>query len=73
MQNGVETFKILEDEPKTKRIPVLFLSALAQDVNTFKYDQEVKQNYKILGKPFDMRQILAAIEQLLINPENDAR
>jgi len=61
---GEEVAAKLREDPKTKNIPVIFLSAL------FSKEDEVENGYvfgdeKMFTKPYEMGKLLTAIEKLL--------
>ena len=63
--DGFETFRILQDNTKTKDIPVIFLTAKAQK-------REVERGLQLgafgyLTKPFDSMKLNEEIETLLAN------
>ena len=61
---GEEVAAKLREGPKTRNIPIIFLSAL------FSKKDEVEKGYifsneKMFAKPYDMEKLLTTIEQLL--------
>jgi len=62
--SGEEVATKLRKDPKTKNIPIIFLSAL------FSKTDKIEKGYafsgkKMFAKPYDMEKLLTAIEELL--------
>ena len=63
---GEEVATKLREDPKTKNIPIIFLSALfsKKEVNEVEKGH-VFDDVKMFAKPYDMEKLLTAIEELL--------
>jgi len=61
---GEEVAVKLRKDPKTKDIPIIFLSALFSAKNEVERGH-VFDNEKMLAKPYDMKKLLTMIEELL--------
>lgn len=64
-QDGVETYHALQQDPATKGIPVIFLTALAEDVALTKKSLELERSCAILGKPYQPQELIREIELAL--------
>lgn len=64
-QDGVETYHSLNRDPKTKEIPVIFLTALAERVSLTKHGLELGKSYAILGKPYRADELIQEIQGAL--------
>ena len=62
--DGEEVVAKLKHDSKTKDIPIIFLSALFSKTEGLKKDTTSVGN-AVLAKPYDMEQLLVAIEKLL--------
>ena len=63
-EDGTLTYDALKENPKTKAIPVVFLSGLAKDFIHTREDG-MGGRYFILGKPFSPRQLLRIIRKAM--------
>ena len=71
-KSGFEACRELKENPKTSAIPIILLTAIAQTDPTRDWSKESPAD-KFMAKPFQMKELLAAIEQLLgIPPGNTA-
>ena len=74
-QDGIEVYKILKSDPSTQTIPVLFLTAMAGSggmtgrsielLASFKHGVHLEGKYAVMGKPYDPKDLIAAIRGLL--------
>jgi len=62
--DGEEVVAKLKHDSKTKDIPIIFLSALFSKTEALKKNTTSVGN-AVLAKPYDMEQLLVAIEKLL--------
>jgi two-component system alkaline phosphatase synthesis response regulator PhoP/two-component system response regulator VicR len=62
--NGFETLKELQLNPKTRSIPVIMLTAKAQDSDVFKGWQSGVSAY--LTKPFNPKELLIFVDRIFI-------
>ena len=71
-QGGIETYHALRQEPATRDIPVIFLSALAQGLVSFK---DLEKNFEVVAKPYDPEKLMRIIQKVLGEParENQGR
>ena len=60
--NGWQFGQLVKDTPKTRKIPIIFLSAMVQAEGRSENDQP--GDY-LLAKPFDAEKLLSAIKTLL--------
>ena len=63
-KSGFEACRELKANPKTSAIPIILLTAIAQTDPTRDWSKESPAD-KFMAKPFQMKELLAAIEQLL--------
>ena len=72
--DGFETLKKLRADDKSKEIPVIMLTAKAQDADIFKGWSSGVDSY--LTKPFNPRELLAFVDRIFQSlehpPEDDA-
>ncbi len=61
-KDGFETLKELQANPKTKDIPVIMLTAKAQDADIFKGWASGVSSY--LTKPFNPRELLTFVDRI---------
>jgi CheY-like chemotaxis protein len=64
---GFDACRYLKEDPKTKAIPVILLSAAAQTDPTRDWTKDSPAD-KFMAKPFQMKDLLSAIESLLKIP-----
>ncbi len=60
--SGKDVFKMLKQDPKTKSVPVLILTA---KTDALKWDEELKCCDKFMKKPFDNKELLSEVKKLL--------
>lgn len=63
-KSGFDACRELKENPKTAAIPVILLTAVAQVDPTHDWSKESPAD-KFMAKPFQMRELMAAIESLL--------
>lgn len=63
-KSGFEACRELKENPKTAAIPVILLTAIAQSDPNHDWAKETPAD-KYMAKPFQMRDLIAAIESLL--------
>lgn len=63
-KSGFEACQDLKQDPATAAIPVILLTAVAQVDPNHKWEQDCKAD-RFMAKPFQMKELLAAIESLL--------
>lgn len=63
-KSGFEACQELKSDPKTSAIPIILLTAAAQ-VDPSRDWSKASSAEKFMPKPFQMKELLAAIEQLL--------
>lgn len=63
-KDGIETYHALEQDPSTKPIPVIFLSALGQNIASNRVNKEVV-SYAIVGKPYKSEDLIQEIQRAL--------
>src|SRR5262245_44275323 len=63
-RSGFDACRYLKENPKTKSIPVILLTAVPQMDPTRDWKKEAPAD-RFMAKPFQMRDLLAAIESLL--------
>jgi len=66
-KSGFEACRELKQNPKTKPIPVILLTAVAQTQPNHDWASESPAD-KFMAKPFQMKELLAAIESLMGMP-----
>ncbi len=74
-KDGIEIYKTLREDPSTDAIPVLFLTAVAasgpmtqQSIDLIaaqKHGVRLEGKYAVMGKPYDPKDLIAAIRGLL--------
>ena len=62
--SGFDACRYLKEDPKTKDIPVILLTAVPQTGPTRDWAKEAPAD-KFMAKPFQMKDLLAAIESML--------
>lgn len=62
--DGGEVAAKLKEHPSTRSIPVIFLTALLTKTEEYQGNHTVSRNITF-AKPFDMRELLARIKELL--------
>lgn len=69
-KNGMETLKALKANPETNELPIVMLTAKAQDADVLKGWQSGVDCY--LCKPFNPMELLTFVQRILeFNPEED--
>lgn len=68
--DGFEALKKLKENPDTRDIPVIMLTAKAQDADVFRGWQSGADLY--LTKPFNPAELLSFVKRLLANQETPA-
>lgn len=64
--DGTATFNLLNQEPTTTNIPVIFLTATINKAEEEQLKSRLGEPYvTLLAKPFDSKQVLLKIEQLI--------
>ncbi len=63
--DGVETFHALKKDPQTQKIPVIFLTVLAQNIELTKHNLGVGDSYAILSKPYHPQELIGEIRRAL--------
>ena len=74
-EDGIKVYHDLRQDPQTQSIPVLFLTALAENsalterslelMALAKHGLELDQYFVVMGKPYDPQQLLQEIRRLL--------
>ncbi len=67
--NGFDVLKRLQSNPHTQEIPVIMLTAKAQDADIFKGWQSGVSSY--LTKPFNPRELLTFVERIFQSLESE--
>ena len=62
--DGAEAKKILKDEPSTKKIPVIFLTALITKKEEISSGHKIGDNF-FIAKPYDYEELLRQIKRHL--------
>jgi DNA-binding response OmpR family regulator len=62
-QDGTETYEDLLQKGFSRKTPVIFLTALASGITASR--PEVQDKYILIGKPFDGKDIVVIVKQLL--------
>jgi len=65
VMDGVELAKILRDDPKTRNIPVIFLTALGVKRNDSGYS--LSGTDIVFAKPYDFKELVGKVGELLRN------
>ena len=65
--NGIETCKIIKDNPKTKNVPVIFVTANSEDINLIDAFEAGGTDY--VRKPVNETDLLARIKATLTQQE----
>lgn len=63
-KDGIETYHALEQDPLTKPIPAIFLTALGQNIASNRVNKELV-SYAILGKPYKSEDLIQEIRRAL--------
>ena len=63
-EDGTQTYRALKEDPDTKAIPIVFLSALAQGMTQAQKDGMGGQ-YVVLGKSYSLDELLRTVQQAL--------
>lgn len=66
--DGVEIYHALMQDPVTKGVPVIFLTALARNISLTKHSLELGESYAILGKPYNPQELLQEIQRAVGDP-----
>ena len=64
-KDGIETYHALKQDPSTRKIPIIFLSALARNTAPTQHNLGPEEGYAILGKPYQSEELLQAIHRVL--------
>jgi len=64
-QDGVETYHSLKQTSATKEIPIIFLTALSQNISLTKHSLDLGSSYAILGKPYQPTELIREIRLAL--------
>ena len=67
-QDGVETYHALRQDPATKTIPVIFLTALVQNILITQKSLDLGGSYAILGKPYRCEELIREVRKALGEP-----
>ena len=67
-QDGVETYRVLREDPATEQIPVIFLTALSQNVSVTQKNLNLGAGYDILGKPYRAEELIEKVRSALGDP-----
>ncbi|MBI3616446.1 MAG: response regulator [Candidatus Omnitrophica bacterium] len=70
-QDGVETYHTLREDPITQRIPVIFLTALSQDISVTQKSLDLTESYAILGKPYRAAELIQKVRTALGEPMDE--
>ena len=68
VKDGMTTMGDLQAGPKTKDIPVIFLTAMGQDKNVF--DGWSAGAWAYITKPFNPREVLAFVDRIILGKRN---
>ena len=71
-RDGIQVYAALRQEPATKEVPVLFLTALSGGLEPLK-DLNPGGSYWMFGKPYQPEQLMKAIEEALGESEIEIR
>lgn len=65
-QSGVRTYRDMKDDPELRRIPMVVITALGEDMHTFmKRRRQLPEPEGFMAKPIDQQKLLEMIEKLL--------
>ncbi len=64
-QDGVETYHALRKDSNTKAIPIILLTALAENISLAKQPLELGGSFAILGKPYRAQDLVREIRLAL--------
>ena len=66
--DGIETYHALHRDSDTKNIPIIFLTVLAQNIQTTTANLELEKSFAIIGKPYQPQELLKEIQRALGEP-----
>ena len=68
LEDGIQVYAALRQDPSTRDIPIIFLTALSGGMNPLK-DPNPKKSYWMFGKPYQPERLMKAIREALGEPE----
>lgn len=72
-KDGIEVYAALRQQPATKGIPIVFLTALSEGSNPSLTQLNPRRSYWMVGKPYRPQELLRAIDQALGDPVHEGR
>ena len=65
--DGIEASRLLKEDPRTKEIPLIFVTALMGNADSFKMEnpEAGSRGYCVLGKPYEPIQLRRVIREVL--------
>jgi two-component system response regulator MprA len=66
--SGLDVFDLLRSDPRWQGVPVLFLTGLPERAETASRATGV---HEVLGKPFDVNDLIARAERLMANNKSE--
>ncbi|HLV80250.1 MAG TPA: response regulator [Chthonomonadaceae bacterium] len=69
--DGFEVLRTLRKEPATRELPVIMLTAKAQDADVYTGYKDGADSY--LTKPFNPRELISFVQRIFAGQENQAR
>ena len=72
--DGIETSRLLKGDPRTKMIPIIFVTALMETADSFaiKNPEAGKRGYSVIGKPYEPVELRRNIREALGEPPEQA-
>ena len=72
--DGIETSRLLKGDPRTRMIPIIFVTALMESASSFaiKNPEAGKRGYSVIGKPYEPVELRRNIREALGEPPDDA-
>lgn len=68
--DGIEASRLLKEDPGTKGIPIIFLTALMESTDSFAVNnpEAGSRGYSVVGKPYDPLHLQKLIREALNEP-----
>ena len=72
--DGIEASRLLKEDPRTKEIPIIFVTALMASADSFAMEnpEAGKRGYSVVGKPYEPIQLHRIIREALKEPVEEA-
>lgn len=64
-KDGIEVYAALRQQPATKGIPIVFLTALSEGLNPSLTQLNPRRSYWMVGKPYQPGELLTVIRQAI--------